>query len=344
MRWLYRWAGGAMAAAVAVTVVGAVSTPADAAPGRRPRPTPSPTATGSPTTKPPVIGLAPGSVSPSTITGGDAAVQTIRLTAPAPVGGVDVSISASDVVYSGSAGASVHVPAGATSVSFPIRLTAPAVSTVRSLWAQMSGTPLTKVAEVIVVAADPSTRAVTGLRFDPDAAVAGTSTTGTVTLNAPAPAGGVGVDLWSNTSYGPNVYLPPFVVVEEGRTTATFPAYVTSADDPAVVHPSADIGTSRVTAPLVVVPTTFAVGTAVVAPGTTGEAAVGVGTAANPGGVVITLASNTPGVTVPATVTIPAGRSGAAFAVTVAASVPRGTTAQLTATWNGTSVTSQVYV
>jgi hypothetical protein len=43
-------------------------------------------------------------------------------------------------------------------------------------------------------------------------------------------------------------------------------------------------------------------------------------------------------------VTIPAGRSGAAFAVTVAASVPRGTTAQLTATWNGTSVTSQVYV
>ena len=248
------------------------------------------------------------------------------------------------MVYTASAGSSVHVPAGATSVSFPFRLTAPAATTVRSLWAQMSGSPLTKVAEVTVLAADPSTRAVTALRFDPDAAVAGTSTTGTVTLNNPAPAGGISVDLWSNTSYGPNVHVPPYVVVEEGRTSATFPALITTADSPAVVRPSADIGTSRVTAPLVVVPTTFALGGSVVTPGTTGEAAVGIGTAANPAGITVTLASDTPGVTVPATVTIPADSPGAAFPVTVAASVPRGSAATITATWNGASVTNTVYI
>jgi hypothetical protein len=114
-------------------------------------------------------------------------VQTIRLTGPAPAGGVEVSITASDVVYTGSA-------------------------------------------------------AVTGLRFEPAAAVAGTATTGTVTVKNPAPHGGTTVDLWSNTAYGPSVYVPPFVVVEAGRTTATFTALVTSAESPAVVRPSADLG------------------------------------------------------------------------------------------------------
>jgi hypothetical protein len=288
--------------------------------------------------------LAPGSVSPATITGGDAAVQTIRLTGPAPAGGVDVSITASDVVYTGSAGPSVHVPAGATSVSFPFRLTAPTTDVVRSLWAQMNGTPLVRVADVTVLAADPSTRAVTDLRFDPGAAIAGATTTGTVTLNNPAPQGGIAVDLWSNTAYGPNVYVPPFVVVEAGSTTATFTAVITNADSPSVVRPSADLGTSRVVAPLLAVPTTFALGAAVVQPATEGELAVGIGTATNPAGTTVALTSDNPAVTVPAMVTVPAGSPGVRVPVRVAASAPLGGTARITATWNGTSVANTVYI
>lgn len=347
MRYTRWWAGGGLAATAAVIIVVTASAPADAAPQRRPRPSPSPTATSSPTVAPSptaAVTLAPGSVSPATITGGDAAVQIIRLTGPAPAGGIDVSITASDVVYTGSAGASVHVPAGATSVSFPFRLTAPSTNVVRSLWAQMSGTPLIKVAEVAVLAADPSTRAVTGLRFDPGAAVVGTTTTGTVTLKNPAPQGGIAVDLWSNTSYGPNVYVPPYVVVEAGRTSATFSAFITGADSPAVVQPSADLGTSRAVAPLVAVPTTFAVGAAVVRPGTEGVLAVGIGTAANPAGTTVALTSDNPNVTVPATVTVPAGTAGVRVPVTVTASAPLGGTAQITATWNGTSVTNMVFI
>lgn len=200
--------------------------------------------------------LAPGSVRPAAITGGDRAVQTIRLTRPAPAGGVDVSISAGDVVYTASAGSSVHVPAGATSVRFPFRLSAPRATVVRDLWAQVDGSPLTKVAQVTVRAADPSTRRVTSLSFDRTTAVVGSTVTGTVTLAAPAPRGGISVNLWSNTSYGPNVYVPPYVIVEAGRTSATFPLSVTSADSPAVIRPSADLGTSHVDAPLVVVPAT----------------------------------------------------------------------------------------
>jgi hypothetical protein len=233
MRAGHGWAVRTLAASAAVTLI-APAAAAEAAPARP--------------------GLAGGSVSPAAITGGDAAVQTIRLTRPAPAGGLDVWVTASDVVYTASAGSAVHVPAGATSVSFPFRLAAPPATEVRALWAQVQGSPLTKVADVTVRAADPGTRAVRALRFDRATAVAGSSVTGTVTLAAAAPAGGISVALWSNTSYGPNVYVPPYVVVGAGRTSATFEAYVTSADAPAVVRPSADLGTSRATASLAVAP------------------------------------------------------------------------------------------
>jgi hypothetical protein len=336
MRRLREWTtGGIVAAATAVVVFGA-SAPAGAAPAGKPRPTPTVSAG--------AVTLAKGSVSPATITGGDAATQTIRLTGPAPAGGIDVHISASDVVYTASAGSSVHVPAGATSVSFRFRLTAPKTDVVRSLWAQVSGTQLTKVAEVRVRAADPSSRAVTGLRFEPDAALALTTTTGTVTLRNPAPEGGLTVSLWDNASYGPGAYVPPFVVVEAGRTTATFPARISTVDSPTVLRPSADIGTSLVAAPLVVVPGTFAVGGAAVRPGNNGELAVGIGTAAGAGGATVALSSDNPAVTVPATVTVPAGSPGVRVPVTVAASAPFGGIAQITATWNGGSATGGVYI
>jgi hypothetical protein len=222
-------------------------------------------------------------------------------------------------------------------------LTPPSTDVVRSLWAQISGSPLTEVATVAVRAADPATRAVASLAFDPGATVVGTTTTGTVTLTNPAPQGGLAVSLWSNTSYGDHVQVPKYVLVEAGNRTATFPAYVTSVSSPSVVSPSADLGTSIASGKLIVVPQTFALGGAVLWPGNAGEVAIGIGTAPNPTGTTIALASDTPGVAVPHTVTIPAGSSGVTFPVTVAGSLPPGGSAQLTATWNGVSVTSTVH-
>lgn len=286
--------------------------------------------------------LAPGSVSPSTIVGGDGAIQTVRLSGPAPQD-MTVWLNAGDVVYKTTTGGAVRIPAGATSATVPFRVAAPKRDMTFELWAQVHGSPLTKVADFTLLAADPATRAVTDLRISGEAATAGTVLTGTVVLNNPAPQGGIGVSVWSNTSYGPGVHVPNPVIVPAGSVSADFPITVTRADHPAIVSPSADLGTSLATAPLVVVPDTFAVGGGYVPVGKVTQLAVGIGEAPNPGGATVALSSGHPAIHVPATVTIPAGSPGVAFPVTVDASAPSGTVfSTITATWNGMTVTSSV--
>jgi hypothetical protein len=292
----------------------------------------------------PAVTLKSGSVSPSTITGGDGAVQTINLSGPAPAGGVWISLRVSDLVYDHSTGGRAFVPAGATSVSFPIRLTAPKTTVVRTLHAQVTGSKLTPVGQVTVVAADPATRAIAELRIGAEAAVVGSTVQGTVVLKNPAPAGGIAVRLLSNTYYGAGIYVPPSVIVPAGSTTASFPIRVSRAELPAIVEPTADLGTSIAGRPLVVVPDAFAVGEGWAKRGSVTQWAVGIGSAPNPFGVTVELETNAPGVTVPASVTIPPGSPGVAFPVTVSESTPFGVIGRITATWNGRSVTTTLTV
>ncbi|AXB42718.1 hypothetical protein A4R43_09405 [Amycolatopsis albispora] len=284
--------------------------------------------------------LRPGFVSPPVLTGGDGAVQTIVLSAPAPPGGTHVSLYG-DLVYGHSTGRHAYVPAGATTVSFPFRTAAPATDVVRTLHAQVSGAPLVPVAEVTIRPADPATRAVTSLSYTKESLVVGETTQGTVTLAQPAPAGGLAVSLWSNTHYGPGVHVPPYVVVPEGSTTATFPLKATRAETPAVVSPSADLGTSRASRDVVVVPDRFALSDGLLLkPGTVTPGAIGIGRAPNPEGTTVRLHTDFPGVTVPSTVHIPPGSPGIAIPLTAAPSIPRGSQGTLTATWNGTTATT----
>ncbi|MEV1177158.1 hypothetical protein AB0J09_53100, partial [Nonomuraea sp. NPDC049784] len=223
--------------------------------------------------------LRSGSVSPPVITGGDGAVQTITLDRPAPAGGVVVSLSY-DLIYGASTGRRAVVPAGATSVTFPFRIGAPKQETLARLYAQVPGSPLAPIAEVRILPADPAIRAVTALEFSAPAALVGATVTGTVTLKEPAPAGGITVALWSNTSYGPNVNVPPYVTVPAGSVSASFPVRVNEAATASVVTPSADLGTSLVTQEFVVVPGTFSLsGGGGLQPGETVRGAVGIGSA-----------------------------------------------------------------
>ncbi|MFC4145736.1 hypothetical protein ACFO0M_05680 [Micromonospora mangrovi] len=289
------------------------------------------------------VRLASGSVSPAVITAGETATQTITLTRKAPRGGVDVALYG-DVVYQSFTGGHVVVPAGRRSVSFPIRVASPEVTTVVPLYAQVPGSDLVRIAEVTVLPGDPAAQGVVDLRFSPAAAVEGSSVTGTVVLAAPAATGGVAVTLWSNTSYGPNVYVPPSVVVPAGQTSVSFTAVVNQAQVPAVVRPSAHLGTTRATGRLAVVPPTFAVGPGYVARGAVNDVVVGIGTAANPTGVTIALHSDRPDVVVPATVQVPAGSPGVIFPVTVAADASVSEPGTITATWNGTTVSNTFVV
>jgi len=65
----------------------------------------------------------------------------------------------------------------------------------------------------------------TALSFSPSTVPSGTPSTGTVTINVPAPAGGIVVSLSSTSTF---VTVPPSVTVPAGQTMATFSATTTA--------------------------------------------------------------------------------------------------------------------
>ncbi|MEU2615946.1 hypothetical protein ABZ570_30900 [Micromonospora sp. NPDC007271] len=330
---LYRPVG---AAAVAVALLTITPVAAGAAPGGRPgKPSPSPTPT---STTMPLVSR--GTVSPATISAGQPATQTVTLSGPAPADGIWVSLYA-DVVYTTFVGSQVYVPAGRSSVSFPIRLSANVAQTqVRTLYAQAPGQGLVPAGTVTVVPADPAVQGIKDLRFDRRVVVEGQTVTGTVELTAPATAGGLNVDLSPNSAYGGvQVGLPQLAVVPEGATTVSFTVPVRGDGEPAEGNPSAHLGGTWDSAPVAAVPPTFAVGPGFVRVGSTVTGVVGIGTASNPDGARVALSVDLAGVGVPATVDIPAGSPGAVFPIVGAADLPPARIGTLTATWGGQTTT-----
>ncbi|MEV0156993.1 hypothetical protein AB0H57_25135 [Micromonospora sp. NPDC050686] len=333
---------GAAALAVALLTIAPVT--AGAAPGGKPgkpvKPAPSPTV--SPTSGPVISG---GTITPSTIVAGQLATQTITLTRPAPAGGLQVSVRG-DVVYGAFVGSTVTVPEGRTSVSFPIRLAAHADTTQqRTVHALASGQPLIPAGTVTVVPEDPAVQGVKELHFDQRVVFNGADVTGTVELTAPARAGGLNVDLWSNTAYsGVRVHVPALVVVPEGATTASFTVPVRGDNVPGQGNPGAYLGTTGDSTPVAAVPTTFAVGGAYVPIGGTTTGVVGIGDTPNPDGTRVSLSVDLPGVSVPATVDVPPGSPGAVFPIVGSRDLRPSTTGTVTATWHGQTATGGLFV
>src|SRR2546422_6268227 len=87
--------------------------------------------------------------------------------------------------------ASVTVPPGGTSASFSLSTSAVATSTLVSISASYGGA--TQTASLTVIPP-----IVSSLALSPTSVTGGSPSTGTVTLNAPAPAGGAQVTLSSN--------------------------------------------------------------------------------------------------------------------------------------------------
>ena len=157
------------------------------------------------------------SVSPTVVVGGQAATLTVHLTAPAPAGGVQVSLS------SGSSHASLppslHVPAGQSSASVRVE-TSPVAQRMRAtLTATLNGSQ----ASTELTVNPPAPIALT---LSPSAVPSGRSATARVFLNASAPPSG----LWLRVSNSnPNrVWTPSQVYVPAGARSAQFTAYTYS--------------------------------------------------------------------------------------------------------------------
>jgi hypothetical protein len=160
---------------------------------------------------PPSAALSSVTIAPPAVVGGAGATATVTLTGAAPAGGLVVSLL--DDSGSVTAPSSVSIPAGSTSGTFSISTSPVAVAATATLSASQGG--VTRTASLSLL--PPSLAA---MALNPVTVVGGSPSTGTVTLNGAAPAGGSSVALSSNSTAAATV--PATVTVAAGATTATF--------------------------------------------------------------------------------------------------------------------------
>ncbi|MBV8864640.1 MAG: hypothetical protein JO210_04490 [Acidobacteriaceae bacterium] len=161
------------------------------------------------------IGTALSSVAlkPASVNSGTSAAGTVTLSGVAPPGGISVALLSS--VTSASVPASVTVPAGSATASFTVTTTSVAFTTSATITATYNGTSKTAALTI----APSASVALSSVSVNPASVTTGASSTGTVTLNAAAPAGGIVVELWTT---GTVAFVPDQVTIAAGSTTATF--------------------------------------------------------------------------------------------------------------------------
>lgn len=184
-------------------------------------------------------------LNPSTVTGGQTVSGTVSLTGPAPTGGASVSLSSANPAAT--VPASVTVPANSSSANFTINTTAVRATTAGNITASYNG--INKSAPLTVNPA--SLAALASLTLNPTTVVGGSNSTGTVTLNKAAPAGGVVITLASSNSTRAKV--PPSVTIAAGASSAAFTVTTTSTNKKVSVKVTASYGGVNKSATLTIV-------------------------------------------------------------------------------------------
>ena len=153
-------------------------------------------------------------LTPATVVGGNTVAGTVSL-AQAGATNATVSLKSSDSQFA-PVPASVIVPAGQLSASFTIPtsvVTAPRTIIITATYGGASES----AALTINPQGLPSPASLT---LNPMIVQGGKSSTGNITLTAPAPAGGMVVDLSTDNPF--IAQIPPFVMVVAGQTKAAF--------------------------------------------------------------------------------------------------------------------------
>src|SRR3954453_13831790 len=289
--------------------------------------------------------LASLALSSASIAGGTSTTGSVTLTAPPPAGGATIRLSGSaegQVVTP----PNVTVPAGSTSVTFPI--TAPAVPATDYVLIQAGlGFTAGTQAKLLEIRAGSAGATLSGFSVSPTDIVSGSSTQGIVQLVTSAPAGGGVVTL---TSSNPAVLqVPPTVSVPAGNNSTSFPITTTATSVFTTVEVDASAGgvtrsafvnlAAGATAPSLA---SLAIAPASVAGGSNATGTVQLSSAAPSGGVSVTLATGNASVAQPPPiVTVPAGQTQASFTVTTSP-VTANTSVTLTA-FSGSTTRSSTF-
>jgi RHS repeat-associated protein len=270
-----------------------------------------------------------------TIGGGRIAEGRVTLDQPAPAGGVVVSLTSSG--EAAGVPATVTVAAGAAEATFPITTVYVEAPVTVTITATSGSVALSRSLEITPPALD-------ALEVDLGTISGEGSATGTFTLTAPAPAGGLTVEL---TSSNPALIpVPSTIVIPAGADQATFT--VTPAAPVATpVQVTITItyhGVSRQVVITVVPPPIT--GVTMTPPAVEGGGQVSAVVTLQSGaaaGTQITFSSSNPAVPAPPTATMSAGATTVQSSVTTAA-VTSTQTSVVTATLAPTSATASVTV
>jgi hypothetical protein len=152
--------------------------------------------------------------SPGSVVGGNTSSGTVALTAPAPAGGIAVSLASASSAFS--VPSSVTVVQGASSAGFAITTSPVSVTTAGTLSATYNG--VTKTATVTVN--PPPAPTLSALALNPASVTGGFNSVGKVTLTASAAAGGASVALSSSNASLASV--PASITVPQGATSQDF--------------------------------------------------------------------------------------------------------------------------
>jgi trimeric autotransporter adhesin len=274
------------------------------------------------------------SVSPNPVTGGSPSTGTVTLSAPAGPGGVTVTLGSNN--GAAMVPASITIPAGQTSGTFPVTTTPVGTTQMATLTATSGGS---NANTTLTINPGPGQGTITGVSVVPNPVTGGSSATGTVTLSAPAGPGGVLVTLGSDNGAATT---PASITIPQGSSTGTFPVNTTPVGSTTTAMISA-ASSNTVNAPLTINPAGPGKGTITgltlspnpVTGGSPSTGTVTLSAPAGPGGVLVTLASDNGAATVPTSITIPQGSSTGTFPVNTTA-VGSTTTANISATSNNT--------
>ncbi|MDR3692447.1 MAG: hypothetical protein P4L46_23900 [Fimbriimonas sp.] len=278
-------------------------------------------------------------IDPSWVSGGKNATGTVHLSAKAPSAGVAETL-ACDQTFA-QVPSSVTVPSGSRDATFTITTSAVATKGTAKITAT---DPSNKTASASIRVLPAFLK---DLSLSPESVVGGNSSTGTLTLSANAPTGGLSVSILSNIA---DVQVPASVTVPAGTNSATFSITTSTvaktehavliATDMNGVHSIAGL---KITAPIVVDVHELAIAPWRVVSGASVTGTIRLNGAAPAGGLTVNLTSDQTFVSVPATVTVPAGNKSATFSIST--TVGSSGHAKITATDpNYKSVSSELSV
>lgn len=153
-------------------------------------------------------------LSPTTVTGGImSTANTVTLTVPAPSSGTVVTLTSSNPSVA-AVPATVSIPSGGVTASFSITTAAVTSSTSVTIAAAYSGGSSSATLTVA-----PPSGTLAGFTCNPTTLASLQSSTCSVSLSAPAPAGGLAITLSDNNK---SLNTPSSVTVAAGATSANF--------------------------------------------------------------------------------------------------------------------------